>query len=118
MKPLIASVSDAGAFMQRCKHPSLNPVQAEGGKVLSLPTGPIRILRLGQVLALTGLRKTTIYALQSKGRFPMRVQITQHSVGWVEGDVQRWLAVRVAESTAIVRDMPNPSRSDRATRQQ
>jgi prophage regulatory protein len=69
----------------------------------SAPTGHIRILRLAQVLEVTGLGKTKIYELQSEGSFPMRVQITAHSVGWVEGDVQAWLAKRVAISASLLR---------------
>ena len=61
---------------------------------------PIRILRLAQVLQVTGLGKTTLYDLQSQGAFPMRVKITEHSVGWVEQDVQSWLERRVALSGA------------------
>lgn len=58
--------------------------------------GKIRLLRLAQVISLTGLGKTKIYDLQAEGSFPMRVQITARSVGWVEAEVQAWLARRVA----------------------
>lgn len=61
----------------------------------------IRLLRLSQVLNLTGLGKTKIYELQAAGDFPMRVQITAHAVGWVEAEVQAWLAHRVALSTSL-----------------
>ena len=71
--------------------------------VTSASTGRIRILRLGQVLDVTGLGKTKIYELQSEGNFPMRVQITAHSVGWIEEDVQAWLAKRVAISASLLR---------------
>lgn len=64
-------------------------------------SGAIRILRLAQVIDITGLRKTKIYELQSEGSFPMRVQITAHSVGWIEEEVQAWLARRVASSDAL-----------------
>lgn len=60
------------------------------------PKAPIRILRLGQVIEVTGLGKTKIYELQAAGQFPMRVQITAHTVGWVEHEVQAWLTGRVA----------------------
>lgn len=59
------------------------------------PSKPIRLLRLAQVMDMTGLRRTKIYELQATGGFPMRVQITDHSVGWVEEEVQAWLARRV-----------------------
>ena len=58
---------------------------------------PIRILRLAQVIDMTGLGKTKIYELQAQGRFPMSVRITAHSVGWVEQEVQAWLTGRLAE---------------------
>ena len=56
---------------------------------------PIRMLRLAQVIDATGLGKTTIYELQAEGTFPKRVKITSHSVGWVEAEVQAWLASRI-----------------------
>ena len=62
---------------------------------------PMRILRLAQVIRMTGLGKTTIYALQAEGTFPMRVQITAHSVGWIEEEVQTWLWGRVATSSRL-----------------
>ena len=56
---------------------------------------PIRMLRLAQVIDMTGLGKTKIYELQAEGSFPMRVKITAHSVGWIEDEVQAWLTRRV-----------------------
>ena len=71
------------------------------GNALPVGSEAIRILRLAQVLNVTGLGKTKIYELQSQGSFPMRVQITGHCVGWIERDVQAWLVKRVAESTSL-----------------
>lgn len=63
--------------------------------------GPIRLLRLRQVISMTGLGKTKIYELQAEGDFPMRVKITSHSVGWIEEEVQSWLARRVEASPPV-----------------
>jgi prophage regulatory protein len=54
----------------------------------------MRRLRLRRVLDITGLGKTTIYQLQVNGTFPMRVQLTAHSVAWVEEEVLVWLGRR------------------------
>jgi prophage regulatory protein len=62
--------------------------------------GPILILRLPQVLDVTALGKTKVYELQSRGSFPMQVQITDHSVGWIEEEVQARLAKRIAISAS------------------
>ncbi len=73
--------------------PSLE-LRIEGSSRM-LPTDrSMRMLRLRRVLEITGLGKTTIYGLQAKGAFPMRVQLTTHSVGWVEEEVLAWLAQR------------------------
>jgi prophage regulatory protein len=64
-------------------------------------TAPIHILRLAQVIERTGLRKTKIYELQSEGQFPMRVKITAHAVGWIEHEVQAWLAGRIAKNSPL-----------------
>ena len=58
---------------------------------------PIRMLRIAQVLGLTGLGKTKIYELQAMGEFPMRAKITSHSVAWIEEEVQAWLIARIEE---------------------
>ena len=80
--------------------PDLSGRELPGEPVLAdMPvarSGPIRILRLGQVIEATGLGKSKIYELQATGNFPMRVQITSHCVGWVEEEIQMWLAHRIA----------------------
>jgi len=65
------------------------------------PRARIRMLRLSEVIEVTGLGKTKIYELQSLGQFPMRIKITSHSVGWVEEDVQIWLARRIAANAPL-----------------
>jgi prophage regulatory protein len=61
-----------------------------------LITPAIRILRLPDVCKATGLGRAMIYRLQAEKRFPRSVKITEHAVGWIEGEVQAWLANRVA----------------------
>jgi prophage regulatory protein len=62
--------------------------------VLSEPAterSPMRMLRLSQVVEKTGLGKTSIYELQKEGRFPRGVNLTGHSVRWIEAEVETWL---------------------------
>jgi len=56
----------------------------------------IRILRLPEVCKATGLGRTMIYRLQAQERFPRSVKITEYAVGWIEVEVQNWLAARAA----------------------
>jgi prophage regulatory protein len=66
-------------------------------------TIPLRILRLHQVMTLTGLGKTSIYQLQAQHDFPMSVQLTATAVGWIEHEIQDWLAQRVARRMRKIR---------------
>jgi prophage regulatory protein len=59
---------------------------------------PPRILRLKEVCKVTGLGRSCIYQLQAAKRFPHRIKIGLRAVGWLEDDVQKWLADRIAES--------------------
>jgi prophage regulatory protein len=67
----------------------------------SAATAPaVQILRLPQVCKVTGLGRSMIYQLEAERRFPTRVRIGLRAVGWVESEVQGWLARRVEEHRA------------------
>ena len=58
----------------------------------------VRILRLSQVLALTGLSRSTLYELVAEGSFPSPIELHAGAAGWFEAEVHAWIRRRVAES--------------------
>ncbi|MGH6847623.1 MAG: AlpA family transcriptional regulator [Methylocella sp.] len=54
------------------------------------------ILRLPAVKTRTGLSRSTIYLRVSQGTFPRPVSLGGRAVGWVEAEIQSWLAERIA----------------------
>jgi prophage regulatory protein len=60
----------------------------------SSPPAGLNVLRLPAVCRMTGLRRSTIYRMQASGQFPQRVKIGARAVGWIEREVQEWLATR------------------------
>ncbi len=52
---------------------------------------PRRILRLRDVLELTGLSRSEIYVRMGNGEFPVTVQLGLRAVGWRARDVYGWL---------------------------
>lgn len=56
-----------------------------------------RILRLDEVCAKLGLRKTVIYQMAAAGELPSQVRITARAVGWVESEIDEWLEQRIAQ---------------------
>lgn len=55
------------------------------------------LLRLSDVILRTGLSRATIYARAAKGEFPAPLKIGEKSSGWVEAEINRWVADRIAE---------------------
>ncbi|MDB4077438.1 AlpA family transcriptional regulator [Porticoccaceae bacterium] len=54
-----------------------------------------KILRLGDVTAMTGLSRSTIYVEMAKGKFPKQVKLTgARSVGWHERAIVQWIETR------------------------
>ena len=56
------------------------------------------ICRLPDVIARTGLSRSAIYDLISKGHFPTQVRLGARSVGWIEGEIDTWISQRIALS--------------------
>lgn len=54
------------------------------------------ILRLPAVKARTGLSRSTIYLRESKGQFPSPIPLGGRAVGWIEAEVEAWLAAHIA----------------------
>jgi prophage regulatory protein len=50
-----------------------------------------RILRIKEVMARTGLKRTTLYAKINQGTFPRQLQISERCTGWRQSEVERWL---------------------------
>ena len=66
----------------------------------TLPLVLSRILRFPEVNLKTGLCRSHIHQLVSKGHFPPPIKLTPNgrASGWVEFEVNAWLEQRIAES--------------------
>jgi prophage regulatory protein len=67
---------------------------------MSRDIGPLRLLRLPEVLARVGLRRSAVYELVSRGSFPQPCRLGARCVAWVESEVDGWVAARIAEREA------------------
>ena len=61
-----------------------------------------KILRLPTVMGRTGLCRSTAYALVKDGQFPHPINLGTRSVGWLESEINAWIAARVEASRAKV----------------
>lgn len=80
--------------------------------------GQVRFLRLPEVLARTGLSRSTIYVRLEEGRFPRPVSLGGRAVGWIEAEVDEWMRERIAESRGAHSRRETPPSQSRTTQTQ
>lgn len=59
-----------------------------------------RLLRLPDVMARTGLKRSQIYCSMKTGDFPQSCKIGPASVAWSEAEVDEWIAGRLSRRAA------------------
>lgn len=55
---------------------------------------PLKVLSQKEVCARIGLHRQTIYDLERAGKFPQRINLTAHRIGWREDEIELWLSSR------------------------
>ena len=53
-----------------------------------------KILRLPEVVEITGLGRSTIYAKVARGDFPSPIKLGQRAVGWIDSDVYELISAK------------------------
>ena len=56
------------------------------------------ILRLPEVMARTGLPRSTIYHKMSLDEFPQSINLGLRSVGWIAEEVEEWIEQCIEDS--------------------
>lgn len=51
-----------------------------------------KILRIRQVIEVTGLSRSSIYLKISRNEFPAQIKLGVRAAGWVETDIQLWIS--------------------------
>ena len=82
-------------------------------ETLSSPDEVI-FVRLPEVKAVTGLSKSSLYALIRANNFPAPVRLGARTVAWVRSEVKQWAAERVLASRSAIshtgsKRMPQPA---------
>ncbi len=54
-----------------------------------------RFIRLPEVIARTGLKRSSIYAAVQAGTFPSQIPLGERAVGWDESEISGWIEARI-----------------------
>ena len=53
-----------------------------------------RLIRIGEVIELCGLSRSSIWRLERRGQFPSRRKLAIRAVGWKRSELEVWLNSR------------------------
>lgn len=83
---------DAG---RRLPDPIYRGVSADANSMVRQLDKALRILRIKQLIERTNLSRATLYVLMSSDpTFPRRIKLTARSIGFLESEVDAWIAAR------------------------
>jgi prophage regulatory protein len=54
----------------------------------------MKLLRIKQVMEVTGLSRMILWRLEKAGDFPIRRRLGSNSVAWLESDIAAWIKSR------------------------
>ena len=54
-----------------------------------------RLMRLPEVVQMTGVSRSTIYRWMENGEFPRQISLGANTVAWLESDVEDWIQRRI-----------------------
>lgn len=66
-----------------------------------LPEITMKLMRLPEVMAKTGLGRSAIYERIAEGTFPKPVSLGGRAVAWVSDEVEAWIMARIEERDAV-----------------
>jgi prophage regulatory protein len=73
----------------------LNSTRAQPRDSMEGPRG-LRYIRLPEVCARVGLKRSTVYRLISLGRFPKHIKLSEHASAWIESEIDDFMIARIA----------------------
>ena len=62
----------------------------------------MRIIRLKEVVKMTGLGRSTVYKYIVEGTFPKPVSLGDRCVGWLESEVLGWITSKIEARDLLV----------------
>ena len=60
-----------------------------------MSTTQSKILRLPEVMVITGLSRSSIYAFMKDDLFPKPINLGARAVGWLADDIEEWIQNRI-----------------------
>ena len=61
----------------------------------------MRLIKLPEVVRMTGVPESSVYWRISKGQFPRPIKIGERASAWKSDDIEAWIAAKVAAAAQL-----------------
>ena len=61
----------------------------------------MRLIKLPEVVRMTGVPESSVYWRISKGEFPRPIKIGERASAWKSDDIEAWIAAKVAAAAQL-----------------
>lgn len=62
---------------------------------------PQTLIRIREVVSMTGISKSQVYRLAGMNAFPKPIRLTAQSVAWVKAEVEQWIQSKIAQRNEL-----------------
>jgi prophage regulatory protein len=62
----------------------------------------MKFIKLKEVMATTGLGRSSVYKFMDEGRFPKSISLGDRAVAWIDDEIEEWMMNKVAQRDAHI----------------
>ncbi|AAZ28587.1 AlpA family transcriptional regulator [Colwellia psychrerythraea] len=62
----------------------------------------MRLIRLKEVMSISGLGRSSIYKFMEEGRFPMSISLGERAIAWEVSEVEEWVLDKIEGRNKLV----------------
>jgi len=62
----------------------------------------MRLIRLKEVMSISGLGRSSIYKFMEEGRFPMSISLGERAIAWEVSEVEEWVLDKIEKRNKVI----------------
>jgi prophage regulatory protein len=62
----------------------------------------MRLIRLKEVISISGLGRSSIYKMMAEGRFPMSISLGERAIAWEISEIEEWVLDKIERRNKVI----------------
>jgi prophage regulatory protein len=65
----------------------------------------MRLIKLKEVMSISGLGRSSIYKFMAEGRFPMSISLGERAIAWEVSEVEEWVLDKIESRNKVIDEL-------------